>query len=812
MKLCLRKAITLMLTVLVLFSMSSTAVFADESTAAEGPEIVQEVLGEPSAHEETGVPAGGSPAGAPAIAEEEADVVTEGADKQEGDAAAGDKAAAAGEPAEGSVDASPAEEPAPAIEDPSISIGDDALPALLKTAETAEDADADEGPVRIRETGIFYPSLGDAVTAANAAGSATIEILGDVTETSSLVIITSDTTIVSPDGAYTIFKCAIQVKGGGKLTLGAGAGAGDFTVSGSVSVSDGSIYVNDGAAIVNASSSPSARALYMNGAKASGAISGGKLEGGIALKLESGATLSEISGGVVTGCVSAVELFGEKSSIGVISGGVFNKTDSTIDRSAFYVDNGAKIGEISGGTFNTITNSSLLLIRGGWVERISGGTFTAHNDTSNGVIMIYSDGRGKAGIGALSGVHVSGGKIGLLLYGRDSTIGSITGGIFESVCALQNDVESVIGSITGGKFTGGDIGVLNVGRIGYIGGQAEIHSEGHDGIYNYPNGQIDEIGGGAITSDVSNGVRNFGAIGLISGGTIIGAYASIDCIAKDPANNGRIGTIMNGVFWGKGAAAIKLAYETAIEPGLSADKGFGRYWGKNGKIFNVDELAVLPGEYFMSARTEAVTDIEGTTFRYLTLADTYTLTYDLNGGEAGTGPDRETGLAEEKEHALNNTVVPSHENAGGQTVVFIGWTAEPDEKVYDKGGKPEGLIDTVDITGDDVTVYAVWGFGGPVTDPPDPDTQTDPIPPTHPDPKPPAPKPPAPKPPAVKPPAVKPPAVSGPQTPIIMKYYSKVPKTGDAADPILYLVLLGASITALYVLSVANKRRETNKD
>jgi len=45
-----------------------------------------------------------------------------------------------------------------------------------------------------------------------------------------------------------------------------------------------------------------------------------------------------------------------------------------------------------------------------------------------------------------------------------------------------------------------------------------------------------------------------------------------------------------------------------------------------------------------------------------------------------------------------------------------------------------------------------------------------------------------------------------------MKYYSKVPKTGDAADPILYLVLLGASITALYVLSVANKRRETNKD
>lgn len=86
------------------------------------------------------------------------------------------------------------------------------------------------------------------------------------------------------------------------------------------------------------------------------------------------------------------------------------------------------------------------------------------------------------------------------------------------------------------------------------------------------------------------------------------------------------------------------------------------------------------------------------------------LTYDVNDGTADSGPKDDTDYAEGTKISLNTTVKPTHADADGKKVVFIGWTAAKDAKIYAKGETAPTTVTEVTMDDDGVTVYAAWGY------------------------------------------------------------------------------------------------------
>lgn len=95
---------------------------------------------------------------------------------------------------------------------------------------------------------------------------------------------------------------------------------------------------------------------------------------------------------------------------------------------------------------------------------------------------------------------------------------------------------------------------------------------------------------------------------------------------------------------------------------------------------------------------------------------TYTLTYDANGGQFGSGEATSETKLESSiptgNHPLKYTgdYTPTHAKSEGKAVVFLGWSEKDDsEEIYDKGDTIPNLIQSVTINGNK-TVYAVWGY------------------------------------------------------------------------------------------------------
>jgi hypothetical protein len=97
-------------------------------------------------------------------------------------------------------------------------------------------------------------------------------------------------------------------------------------------------------------------------------------------------------------------------------------------------------------------------------------------------------------------------------------------------------------------------------------------------------------------------------------------------------------------------------------------------------------------------------------FLFLLLRDRFTLTYDPNGGTKGTGRGKERGLVAQEGHELDLMNVPEHGDHIGRKVAFVGWSSEPDGKIYSMADNAPVTITSVDIVDRDVTVYAVWGY------------------------------------------------------------------------------------------------------
>lgn len=93
--------------------------------------------------------------------------------------------------------------------------------------------------------------------------------------------------------------------------------------------------------------------------------------------------------------------------------------------------------------------------------------------------------------------------------------------------------------------------------------------------------------------------------------------------------------------------------------------------------------------------------------------ETVALNYNANGGIGGPASVQ---VEKGKTAQLDSTNKPSHKPEGGKEVEFRGWSAEQTDGIFESADKvPEGTVITEIAVGEtDVTVYAVWAFGGPV--------------------------------------------------------------------------------------------------
>ncbi len=87
---------------------------------------------------------------------------------------------------------------------------------------------------------------------------------------------------------------------------------------------------------------------------------------------------------------------------------------------------------------------------------------------------------------------------------------------------------------------------------------------------------------------------------------------------------------------------------------------------------------------------------------------TVMLTYDPNGGEGGPEPRLVSG---QTGYVLEQENVPTHADADGVPVVFLGWTAAADSTIYNRKDSAPDTLTTIDIDPLELTrtVYAVYG-------------------------------------------------------------------------------------------------------
>lgn len=95
--------------------------------------------------------------------------------------------------------------------------------------------------------------------------------------------------------------------------------------------------------------------------------------------------------------------------------------------------------------------------------------------------------------------------------------------------------------------------------------------------------------------------------------------------------------------------------------------------------------------------------------------ETYTLTYDANGGTGSVPTDTKAYTSGENAN-LKFSPLPTHAPVDSYNVVFLGWSATKDETIHET--EPSNLIYNITMDADK-TVYAVWGYDKNSNDNPD---------------------------------------------------------------------------------------------
>lgn len=92
------------------------------------------------------------------------------------------------------------------------------------------------------------------------------------------------------------------------------------------------------------------------------------------------------------------------------------------------------------------------------------------------------------------------------------------------------------------------------------------------------------------------------------------------------------------------------------------------------------------------------------------MQDKYVLTYDLNGGDSDSGPQKEFNILPTADYRLLETPHPLHADVDGKSVLFIGWSNQRSTKIYSRYDEAPWTMSAVEISNSDVTVYAVWSY------------------------------------------------------------------------------------------------------
>lgn len=459
-------------------------------------------------------------------------------------------------------------------------------------------------PVKNLETNEYYDNLSNAIVVAQ--NGDTLEVFGDVTETSTIIIDKSLTII--PGATVTVTAPYIDTKKTcGFLTLGkngaAIAGENDvltFDVKNGVSIMSKTFNMHDGI-ILN---------INEGSVRFGETVEGGQITGGticgmngknkpLVLMLE--ATLDEISGGTfevtTESSVPEVNVAGhliqmQYSTIKKISGGTFSRHNNNTSGDTLSVQWTSRIDEISGGTFvNDGKGQTITIVQGSSIGEISGGDISANS-------------------GVAVWLHAA--------YGASPKIEKITGGTIRSDrgIGLEVDVDGSVDTISGGTISGYN-GILNVGTIGEITSGVAVNGKSI-AVWNY---------------------MNSGKIKTISGGTFEGGYG----LYSDTGT--AVDTITGGNFISTkentAAITMKTTNPLLLEPSLTVDPGFCRFVGTDVsgssiRDTNDPSIVILPDGYHISTTTMELTVGEKTyDAHYLTLGR-YQIAFNSNDGTGGT--------------------------------------------------------------------------------------------------------------------------------------------------------------------------------
>ena len=94
--------------------------------------------------------------------------------------------------------------------------------------------------------------------------------------------------------------------------------------------------------------------------------------------------------------------------------------------------------------------------------------------------------------------------------------------------------------------------------------------------------------------------------------------------------------------------------------------------------------------------------------------DKRTVTYNANGGTFGSDETKTETVPAQDRYRLNTTAEfkPTHADDNSTKVAFVGWSLDKKDTIYglDNGYDPSILAATVNVSSEDKTVYAVWGY------------------------------------------------------------------------------------------------------
>ncbi|AIZ55996.1 hypothetical protein Mpt1_c00910 [Candidatus Methanoplasma termitum] len=158
-----------------------------------------------------------------------------------------------------------------------------------------------------------------------------------------------------------------------------------------------------------------------------------------------------------------------------------------------------------------------------------------------------------------------------------------------------------------------------------------------------------------------------------------------------------------------GAHTLSPTAPTHAQQGGSDVLFMGWSLAQTGVLAKGDTVPALVTSVTISGNDETVYAVWGIDTNSNGIPDvtenTYSVTYDANGGTGA--PAKETGLLDGA-HTLSPTA-PTHAQQGGSDVLFMGWSLAQ-TGVLAKGDTVPALVTSVTISGNDETVYAVWGI------------------------------------------------------------------------------------------------------